>query len=150
MTGRGSYCSLSQIGLGFVFVEILGLCSKDNDTHAGHAKLRPRLSGLRLVLMLRSSGQIVVRAFAAGGGNLAQQVANGASSDCINCPSAGAAAAGGAASGFLAPAAWGSTFSSGFALQVGERMIAGTPGAALRATTAILGSKAAANCGCPK
>jgi hypothetical protein len=100
-------------------------------------------------VMASLMGQIMVRFFAAGAGNLAQQ-ASARGMECVNWGSVASATAGGAATGLFAPAAWGASFSPGFALQVGERAIAALPAASLGATVAIGGIQATKHCGCPR
>jgi len=103
-------------------------------------------------------GHMALRAAIGAAGNTAGQLLN-SGNPCgpgFNWWSLGGSALGAALGGVIAPGAWETKFTGSVAAQVGQRAIAGIPGAGLSGTFGILGTQIGkqnaaqpSNCGCP-
>ena len=99
------------------------------------------------------TGQMALRAGTAGISNLLGQM-QGIGDPCFTGMNGGSLAGsvvGGALGGVLAPGAWGTRFAGSVGSQVGQRSVAGLPGAGVSGTVGLVGNRlgsADVKCGC--
>ena len=98
-------------------------------------------------------GNVAIRAATSGIGNALGQMQN-INDPCYTGANVGAlagATVGGALSGVVSAGAWGTSFTGSVSSQVGQRALAGVPGASVSSTGSIIGTTMGArekNCGC--